>query len=222
MSVFPARRSVNQRDVGPSISMFPIEPPNELGVNIRRCMRYRWLIQFGLAGIIAVFFCSCEEIPQVQKPLAAVMPTPTPIPGWWNDEGVSGSPRIIVHIGEQTAYFYKGKRLVGQSTVSTGKPGFSTPPGHYNVLQKDNNHVSSEFGDYVDDEGSVVKSNIDVRNDSQPRGTHFDGARVPYFMRFRGGYGMHAGYVPPHRATHGCIRLPKLWADPFYENDEEG
>jgi lipoprotein-anchoring transpeptidase ErfK/SrfK len=67
-----------------------------------------------------------------------------------------------------------------------------------------------------------VKSNIDVRKDSQPRGTHFDGARMPYFMRFRGGYGMHAGYVPPYRASHGCIRLPKMWAEPFYENAEEG
>ena len=142
--------------------------------------------------------------------------------GYWNDEGVSGSPKIVVHLGEQKAFFYKGKHLVGETTISTGKKGFSTPPGSYSVLEKDINHVSSEFGDYVDDYGNVVKSNIDVRKDSQPRGSHFDGARMPYFMRFRGGYGMHAGYVPPYRASHGCIRLPGEWARPFFENAGEG
>jgi L,D-transpeptidase catalytic domain len=176
-----------------------------------------------LAGMaIAIFVCSCEELPPaVQKPLAAILPMPTPS-GYWNGEDVHGSPKIVVHLSEQKADFYKGKHLVGESTISTGKKGFSTPPGSYTVLEKDKNHVSSEFGDYVDDEGNVVKSNIDVRKDTQPRGSHFDGARMPYFMRFRGGYGMHAGYVPPYRASHGCIRLPGRWAKPFFDNAEEG
>jgi len=147
------------------------------------------------------------------------MPTPA---GWWNDEGVSGSPRIVVRVGEQTAYFYKGKRLVGVSTVSTGKPGFSTPPGRYRVISKDRDHYSSVFGDYVDEEGNVVKSNIDVRKDSRPRGTHFDPARMPYCMHFNGGYAMHEGYVPPYAASHGCIRLPKGMAAHFYNGAPEG
>ena len=54
----------------------------------------------------------------------------------WHDEGASGPAKIVVQIGEQKAYFYKGKRLVGETTVSTGKPGFSTPPGSYSVLSK--------------------------------------------------------------------------------------
>src|SRR6188474_2358019 len=70
--------------------------------------------------------------------------------GWWHDEGASGNPRIVVHIGEQKAYFYKGKTLVGETTVSTGKPGFGTPPGYYTVFWKHADHVSSVFGDYVD------------------------------------------------------------------------
>jgi lipoprotein-anchoring transpeptidase ErfK/SrfK len=123
-----------------------------------------------------------------------------------------------VHVAEQRAYFYKGHKLVGERTVSTGKRGFDTPPGHYRVIQKDKDHVSSEFGDYVNASGEVVKSNIDVRKDSQPAGTHFDGARMPYFMRFNGGYGMHAGYVPRFRASHGCIRLPARMARHFFEN----
>jgi hypothetical protein len=138
--------------------------------------------------------------------------------GYWRGDDFSGAAKIIVHKAEQRAYFYKGRRLIGESTVSTGKRGFDTPPGHYHVIEKDKNHVSSEFGDYVDDRGEVVKSNIDVRKDAQPEGTHFDGAHMPYFMRFNGGYGMHAGYVPRFRASHGCIRLPARMARHFFEN----
>ena len=87
--------------------------------------------------------------------------------------------QIVVHISEQKAYFYKGKTLVGETTVSTGKPGFGTPPGHYTVLSKDADHVSTEFGDYVNSYGGVVRSNIDARKDSRPKGSHFDGARMP-------------------------------------------
>ncbi len=178
-------------------------------------MKFRCLNQF-LVGVAIVLFCSsCEELPPyVQQPLAAFMPSH----GYWHGDGVPGSPKIVVHIDEQKAYFYKGKQVVGESTVSTGKPGFSTPPGHYEVLSKSVDHVSTIFGDYVDDYGNVVRSNIDARKDHRPSGTHFDGAQMPYAMFFRGGYAMHQGYVPPFAASHGCIRLPKGMAEPFFEN----
>jgi lipoprotein-anchoring transpeptidase ErfK/SrfK len=188
-------------------------------------MKRRSLIQLVLTGAVAVLFCSCEDMQQMQqqaqRTLSAVIPTPTP-GGWWQDEGAHGEPRIVVNISEQKAYFYKGKRLVGESTVSTGKPGFGTPPGHYSVVSKDKNHFSSEFGDYVDSEGNIVKQNIDVRKDSKPRGAHFDPAKMPYCMHFNGGYAMHQGYVPPFAASHGCIRLPVGMADKFYNNAPVG
>lgn len=186
-------------------------------------MKFSWLVR--LAGFTAIILltCSCEELPpQVQGPLSAVLPIPTPAPGWWNDQGFTGSPRIVVHIGEQKAYFFKGKHLVGVSTVSTGKPGFSTPPGRYQVLSKSKDHVSSIFGDYIDDAGNIIRFNIDARKDRKPPGTHFDGARMPYAMFFRGGYAMHQGYVPPYAASHGCIRLPKGFAEPFFNNAPVG
>jgi lipoprotein-anchoring transpeptidase ErfK/SrfK len=173
----------------------------------------------GLA-VIGVFVCSCEELPPyIEHPLTTLVGYPPgTLPGWWAGEGTSGQAKIVVHIGQQRAYFYKGGHLVGESPVSTGKPGFSTPPGHYDVISKDADHVSTEFGDYVDDSGDVVRSNIDVRKDRRPPGAHFDGARMPYAMFFRGGYAMHQGYVPPFAASHGCIRLPKGMARPFFEN----
>src|SRR5215469_17904536 len=113
------------------------------------------------AGLIALIVCGCETFPGGPFPRAAEV-------GWWNGEGASGPAKIVVHVGEQKAYFYKGKQLVGESTVSTGKPGFSTPPGHYTVVSKDIGHVSTVFGDYVDDYGNVVRSNIDSRKDRRP------------------------------------------------------
>lgn len=204
--------------------MFRIALPNQLRVNIRRVMKQSWLMQFALVGAFAALFCSCEEMPrQIQQAASAVLPIPAPTPGgWWEDEGAHGDPRIVVHISEQKAYFYKGKRLVGESTVSTGKRGFGTPPGHYSVVSKDKNHFSSEFGDYVDSQGNVVVQNIDVRKDRQPKGTHFDPARMPYCMHFNGGYAMHQGYVPPFAASHGCIRLPEGMAAHFYDNAPVG
>src|SRR5947208_16497047 len=140
---------------------------------MRRSIKLRGLVQL-LAGVAFVFFCSCfEEVPSyVEHPFAAFAPQPS---GYWNGDGVPGSPKIVVHLSEQKAYFYKGKNLVGESTVSTGKPGFSTPPGHYHVVSKDRDHVSTVFGDYIDDAGNVIRSNIDVRKDRRPPGTHFDG-----------------------------------------------
>src|SRR6266404_1662310 len=157
-------------------------------MNARFC--FRCLI---LLGSLA-FISGCEELETAQQTainaVRAVIPLPAPA-GYWEGDGVPGSPKIVVHLAEQKAYFYKGKRLVGESTVSTGKRGFGTPVGHYRIVSKDRDHVSSEFGDYVDDVGNVVKPNIDVRKDSKPRGAHFDGARMPYCMHFNGGYAMH-------------------------------
>jgi len=180
-------------------------------------MRGLTWIRIAAGAVTSAFLVSCAEVPTS----TTAVPTPTPA-GYWNGDGVTGSPKIVISISEQHAYFYKGKTLVGESTVSTGKPGFSTPPGNYAVLSKDKDHVSTVFGDYVDDSGNVVKSNIDSRKDSRPPGSHYDGARMPYAMFFRGGYAMHQGYVPPYAASHGCIRLPAGMAEPFFENAPVG
>jgi lipoprotein-anchoring transpeptidase ErfK/SrfK len=189
--------------------------------SIRPSVNNGRLLRIAGTLLAALIICSCEEYPEPYATGAGFYPRAAPA-GWWHDEGASGSPKIVVHIGEQKAYFYKGKTLVGWTTVSTGKPGFGTPPGHYTVLSKDVDHVSTAFGDYVDGSGNVVRSNIDSRKDRQPKGTHFDGARMPYAMFFRGGYAMHQGYVPPFAASHGCIRIPKGMASQFFEHASVG
>ena len=190
-------------------------------------MNSRILVR-GLATVCALaLFSGCEELEVAQQRASDTIRSWIP-PSWytsggyWEGDNVPGSPRIVVHLSEQKAFFYKGKHLVGETVVSSGKPGFSTPPGRYRVISKDKDHISSEFGDYIDDYGRVVKSNIDARKDKKPPGTHFDGARMPYCMHFNGGYAMHEGYVPPYAASHGCIRLPRGMARHFYENAREG
>jgi len=66
-----------------------------------------FLFRSAIALSIVAFFASCEEMPT--KPAVSALPVaPTPPPGYWNGDGISGSPKIIVNITLQRAYFYKG------------------------------------------------------------------------------------------------------------------
>src|SRR5689334_2092022 len=138
-------------------------------------MNLRLLLFRCSLGAALLGFASCEELETAHQTAASAIRSVIP-PSWytssgyWQDDNVPGSPRIVVYLSEQKAYFYKGKHLIGETVISSGKPGFSTPVGRYHVVSKDRDHVSSEFGDYIDDEGHVVKSNIDVRKDTRPKG----------------------------------------------------
>lgn len=137
---------------------------------------------------------------------------------FWKDEGITGEASIVIDLGQQRVFFYKGDKVVGGSNISTGKAGFETPTGEYKVIQKDKDHASNLYGQYVDESGGVVRSDVDVTKDRPPAGATFRGAKMPYFLRFYGGYGLHAGRVPAHRASHGCVRLPREMAMHFFNN----
>lgn len=142
---------------------------------------------------------------------------------YWDGDGVSGSPSIRISLGEQKAYFYKGGQLVGVSILSSGREGFNSPTGSFRILQKNRDHVSSIYGNYVDAQtGEIVMKDIDRRKDRMPKGAVYDGARMPYFMRFTGGVGMHEGFLPGYPASHGCIRMPGFMAEKFFSNVSVG
>jgi L,D-transpeptidase catalytic domain len=155
---------------------------------------------------------------------AAVAPSLPPFDtvSYWDGNNVHGEPKIVIRLGEQRAYFHKGGELVGVATVSTGREGFGTPPGRYKVLQKNKDHASNLYGDYVDSAGNVVVRDVDVTKDRKPPGTRFRGAPMPYFMRIVGGYGMHAGFLPGYPASHGCIRMPEYMAQAFFQSAPVG
>jgi hypothetical protein len=137
---------------------------------------------------------------------------------YWDGDNVSGKPSITISLREQRAYFYKSGVLVGVSQLSTGQEGLNTPYGRFSVIQKDVNHFSSLFGDYVDSAGNVVVANVDVTKDPKPPGTRFKGTPMPYFMRIVAGTGLHAGYLPGYPASHGCIRMPEFMAENFFKS----
>src|SRR5262245_65059617 len=91
---------------------------------------------------------------------------------YWDGDNANGSPSIKISLGEQRAYFYKGGVLVGVSQLSTGREGLNTPIGNFKIIQKDKDHASSLFGDYVDTSGNVVSANIEVKKDRKPQGKH--------------------------------------------------
>ena len=153
-------------------------------------------------------------------PVASTAPTDNV--SYWDGEGVPGKSSVKIRLGEQRAYFYKGAQLVGISQLSTGREGLGTPVGQYKISQKDIDHASSRYGDYVDVSDNVVVPNIDNEKDPKPPGTKFKGAPMPYFMRIVGGVGMHAGYLPGYPASHGCIRMPEFMAEDFFKNVEAG
>jgi lipoprotein-anchoring transpeptidase ErfK/SrfK len=142
--------------------------------------------------------------------------------GYWRGGDVAGSPSIVIDLGRQKAFFYKAGELVGMSPISSGREGYRTPTGHFRIIQKEKDHLSTLYGDYVDSFGNVVVRNVGVMEDPKPAGTAFRGAPMPYFMRIYGSVGMHAGYLPGVPDSHGCIRLPLRMAQIFYANAPHG
>ncbi|MFT3967692.1 MAG: L,D-transpeptidase family protein [Sphingobium sp.] len=105
---------------------------------------------------------------------------------WENDGGpVSGDLSIVVSISQQRLYVYRGDRLIGMSTASTGMRGHATPLGDFTILQKRQWH----------------RSNL------------YSNAPMPYMQRLTWtGIAIHAGHLPGYPASHGCIRLPAAFA----------
>ena len=91
------------------------------------------------------------------------------------------------------------------------------------VLEKDPNHHSTLYGDFVDGSGRIVRGGVSARIDSAPSGTHFAGAAMKWFLRLtEDGVGMHIGILPGYPASHGCIREPVDGAKLFYDHAKVG
>lgn len=149
-------------------------------------------------------------------------PAPRPPRAFWHGDGVAGSPRIVINLSEQRARYYKGGELVGETPISSGTSGHSTPTGSFRVTQKDLHHRSSTYGDYVYPDGRVARADVDVRKDARPPGSRYLGANMRYFMRINGPIGMHEGFLPGYPASHGCIRLPTQMAAIFFRETPHG
>ena len=130
---------------------------------------------------------------------------------------------VVVSLPKQRAYLMIGEQIVADSPISSGKAGHGTPSGNFSVLEKDPDHRSSIYGDFVDGSGRTVRSGISAKIDSAPSGTHYVGASMRWFMRLTGeGVGMHVGILPGYPASHGCIRMSPDGAKLFYDTVKVG
>lgn len=147
-------------------------------------------------------------------PSPTVAPTPKPRP--------KSAISIEIDLNTQKAYLLHDGRRVNESPVSSGRSGHLTPTGTFEVLQKDPDHFSSLYGQFVDREsGRVVVSGADASM-PVPHGCLFKRAPMRFFLRFEGAAGMHAGVLPGYAASHGCVRMPLSKAKLFYNSAELG
>lgn len=114
---------------------------------------------------------------------------------WRDVPAGAGEERVVVSLGDQMAYLYRGNVLVAASTISSGKPGNDTPSGIFQVHTKKAMHHSRKY----------------------------DNAPMP-FAQFFDDYGiaLHAGNIPGRPASHGCVRLPKQFAQKLFGTTDVG
>src|SRR3954447_9188979 len=67
----------------------------------------------------------------------------------------SGRASIVVDLGEQEAYLYRGKHQVASSRISSGRKGHRPPIGRFSVIRKEIDNRSSLYGNYVNEAGKV-------------------------------------------------------------------
>jgi lipoprotein-anchoring transpeptidase ErfK/SrfK len=134
-----------------------------------------------------------------------------------------GNSRVLISLSKQRAYLMVGDKIYIDTPISSGKRGHSTPKGTFRISEKDEDHRSSIYGDFVDRQGRVVRSGVSTKIDSAPSGTRYRGAPMWYFCRLtNSGVGFHTGILPGYPASHGCIRLPANIAPIIYKNVKIG
>ena len=133
------------------------------------------------------------------------------------DQVTPGNASVLVSLGKQRAYLLLNNEIAIDTPISSGKAAGMTPTGSFHVQEKDPDHRSNLYGNFVDGQGRVVRAGVSARIDSAPSGTHFAGAPMLYFMRIADGVGMHVGILPGYPASHGCIRMPAEIAPMFYQ-----
>ena len=128
---------------------------------------------------------------------------------------------VEIDLEQQTAYLLYGNEVLLTSPISSGRAGHETTRGRFKVIQKERRHYSNLYGKIVDSRGRTIVADAD--SDMRvPRGAKFVPAPMPYFIRFNGAEGLHAGYLPGYPASHGCVRMPERNAIAFFNAVEVG
>lgn len=128
---------------------------------------------------------------------------------------------IEIDLTAQKAFLLQDGKVVYESPISSGRAGFRTPTGNFQITEKSADHRSSLYGKIVDANGKTLVRDADA-DMKRPPGAKFVRAPMKNFLHFDGATGMHAGYLPGYPASHGCVRLPALKAQLFFNIAEVG
>jgi lipoprotein-anchoring transpeptidase ErfK/SrfK len=134
---------------------------------------------------------------------------------------------FVIDLDAQRAYLYQGSSLIAYSPIASGRKYYRTETGDYTIGQKDLNHRSTSYGNFVNSGGGTVMSDVQYGFDPTPVGARFEGSLMKYFLRlYHNGkptaMGLHRGVLPGYPASHGCIRLPGTMAEWFFSNVQLG
>jgi hypothetical protein len=145
-----------------------------------------------LLGVLALLgaAASAHQVPIGQGSIIETVTRLKPGEFVWAPQAAPAGPLIlVVNLKTQRTVLFRNGVPIAASTVSTGKPGYSTPTGVFTILQKRVEHYSSTY----------------------------DNAPMPYMQRLTWrGVALHAGRLPGYPASHGCIRLPHEFAKRLY------
>ena len=98
---------------------------------------------------------------------------------------------IVINLSNQELTAIEDNATFLISKISTGRVGYTTPTGHYKVLEKERMHISNRY--------PIIDKKENIRG----------GAKMPYMIRVTNtGIAMHAGEMVDYPDSHGCIRLP--------------
>lgn len=108
---------------------------------------------------------------------------------WRDVPAKAGDERVVISLGDQMAYLYRGNTLMAVATISSGTDTNPTPTGIFTVHTKKPMHRSQKY----------------------------ENAPMP-FAQFIDQYGiaLHAGHLPGRPASHGCVRLPSGFAKKLF------
>ena len=98
------------------------------------------------------------------------------------------SRRIDISLRRQLALLVEGRRVTRTVAVSTGRTGYATPAGRFEVYRRERRSWSRPYRVWL-----------------------------PWAAYFTGGIALHAyPDVPPYPASHGCVRVPVAEARVVY------
>lgn len=130
---------------------------------------------------------------------------------------------VEILLDEQRGRLFINGAIAMDFPVCSGRiGGQETPVGTFRISQKKRDYRSNLYGSFMSRDGKrVLKRNISA-SDTPPAGAVFEGADMPFWMRFNGAIGMHVGNVYRHSASHGCVRVPEEACSILFEKLDVG